>query len=102
MLEHVSPNVLEGSAGGDGAGGPAPVVIGDLRAAVERFERQAIQDALKRATGNKSRAAKELGISRFALQRKLDKYGVDKHGGRSGAKEESATENEAEEVSVED
>ena len=28
------------------------------------------------AGGNKSRAAAELGISRFALQRKLDKYGL--------------------------
>ena len=28
------------------------------------------------AGGNKSKAAKSLGISRFALQRKLDKYGI--------------------------
>jgi len=96
LLEHVSPNVLEGSTGGDGA--PTPIVMGDLRAAVERFERQAIQEALKRAGGNKSRAAKELGISRFALQRKLDKYGVDKHGARCDPKEEIETE----EMSVED
>jgi transcriptional regulator with PAS, ATPase and Fis domain len=51
------------------------VVVGDLRSAVESFERKAIDDALRRAGGNKSRAAKELGISRFALQRKLEKYG---------------------------
>ena len=40
--------------------------------------------------------AKELGISRFALQRKLDKYGVDKNGHRTEKEEES------EEVVVED
>jgi transcriptional regulator with GAF, ATPase, and Fis domain len=51
--------------------------IGDLRSSVVRFERQAIQDALDRNGGNKSRAAKELGISRFALQRKLEKYGLE-------------------------
>jgi len=47
---------------------------GDLREAVASFERDAIQSALQRHGGNKSRAAAELGISRFALQRKLDKY----------------------------
>ncbi len=51
-----------------------PVVVGDLPAAVASFEERAIEESLRRAGGNKSRAAKELGISRFALQRKLDKY----------------------------
>jgi len=49
---------------------------GDLRGAVADFERRAILDALERHLGNKSRAAAELGITRFALQRKLEKYGV--------------------------
>jgi two-component system response regulator HupR/HoxA len=77
-LEHLSPSILKGASGAEvGAAGQAtPPVIGDLRAAVASFERRAIDDALTRAAGNKSRAAKELGISRFALQRKLDKYGV--------------------------
>jgi DNA-binding NtrC family response regulator len=47
-----------------------------LRAAVASFERDAIVAALEAAGGNKSRAASELGISRFALQRKLGKYGL--------------------------
>ncbi|MEM7311211.1 MAG: sigma 54-interacting transcriptional regulator [Planctomycetota bacterium] len=77
LLEHLSPTILErvGKRDDADAGGP-PEVLGDLRAAVARFERRAIEAALSRNNGNKSRAAKELGISRFALQRKLDKYGV--------------------------
>jgi len=74
-LEHLTPGIRSREAR---AGQPAllPLVVGDLRSAVETFERTAIDEALRRASGNKSRAAKELGISRFALQRKLEKYGL--------------------------
>ncbi|HEX6883749.1 MAG TPA: sigma 54-interacting transcriptional regulator [Planctomycetota bacterium] len=76
-LEHLTAAIL--TRGAASAATPAPVlplVVGDLRSAVETFERTAIDEALRRAGGNKSRAAKELGISRFALQRKLEKYGL--------------------------
>ena len=46
------------------------------RAAVADLERRSIEAALSSAGGNKSKAASELGISRFALQRKLEKYGL--------------------------
>ena len=36
-----------------------------------------IEKALKQAGGNKSRAADMLGLSRFALQRKLEKYAIE-------------------------
>ena len=52
----------------------------DIRAAVADLEKRSIEAALLAAGGNKSRAANELGISRFALQRKLDKYGLSKSG----------------------
>jgi len=74
-LEHLSTQVLERSEGSGGREFP-PLIVGDLKEAVVRFERQAILDALERNSGNKSRAAQELGISRFALQRKMDKYGL--------------------------
>jgi DNA-binding NtrC family response regulator len=45
---------------------------------VADLERRSIETALTRARGNKSKAAADLGISRFALQRKLDKYGLGK------------------------
>ncbi|MEE2711634.1 MAG: helix-turn-helix domain-containing protein, partial [Planctomycetota bacterium] len=35
-----------------------------------------IQKALSKSGGNKTRAAELLGITRFTLQRKLDKYDV--------------------------
>jgi len=76
-IEHLTPLILQkGAAGGQGPAAVLPLVVGDLRSAVETFERTAIDEALRRAGGNKSRAAKELGISRFALQRKLEKYGL--------------------------
>ncbi|MSR45521.1 MAG: GAF domain-containing protein [Planctomycetes bacterium] len=47
-----------------------------LSGRVEALERAEIRRALEEATGNKSRAADTLGISRFALQRKLEKYRI--------------------------
>lgn len=73
-LEHLSPKILESA----GVVSSEPVnrieVDGDLRAAVANFEAGAISAALETADGNKSKAAEALGISRFALQRKIDKY----------------------------
>ena len=74
-LEQLSPQIA-GALGSAAPEAELPAVDGDLRAAVASFERRAILGALERHTGNKSRAAAELGISRFALQRKLDKYGL--------------------------
>jgi DNA-binding protein Fis len=41
---------------------------------VEQVERHEIDKALRMAENNKTRAADMLGISRFTLQRKLEKY----------------------------
>ncbi|MFT7670004.1 MAG: serine/threonine-protein kinase PknK [Planctomycetota bacterium] len=60
---------------------------GDIRAAVASLEKRSIEGALAQAGGNKSRAASLLGISRFALQRKLDKYNLGKTRSRGGADE---------------
>jgi transcriptional regulator with GAF, ATPase, and Fis domain len=49
---------------------------GDIKGAVADLERRSIEAALEQAAGNKSQAARSLGISRFALQRKLEKYGL--------------------------
>jgi transcriptional regulator with GAF, ATPase, and Fis domain len=59
--------------------GPAAAVaeggVRNLDALVEQVERDEIARALRAAAGNKTRAASLLGISRFTLQRKLEKYG---------------------------
>lgn len=43
----------------------------------ERLERESILQALKRTYGNKSITAKELGMSRATLYKKIKKYGID-------------------------
>ncbi|MEE8467571.1 MAG: sigma 54-interacting transcriptional regulator, partial [Planctomycetota bacterium] len=81
-LEHLSPAVREGRK--------APVEpprepprdrfetagVGDIRTAVADLEKRTIEATLEEMGGNKSQAARSLGISRFALKRKLEKYGL--------------------------
>jgi DNA-binding NtrC family response regulator len=75
-LEHLSAAVLERRPI-PGASSGAPVdATANIREAVADLERRSIEAALRQASGNKSKAAQLLGISRFALQRKLDKYGL--------------------------
>ncbi|MBU0755464.1 MAG: sigma 54-interacting transcriptional regulator, partial [Planctomycetes bacterium] len=60
--------------------GPIPELISkipnsvDLNTRIESIEKHEILRALGESAGNKSRAARHLGISRFTLQRKIDKY----------------------------
>ena len=43
---------------------------------LEQWEEETIREALKRANGNKSQAARALGLSRNALRYRLSKMGV--------------------------
>jgi DNA-binding NtrC family response regulator len=87
-LEHLSSGVLEGRGVRVGVDGAVEGGV-DMKSAVADLERRSIEAAMLAAGGNKSRAAAELGISRFALQRKLDKYGFDGER-RDGAAEGAA------------
>jgi transcriptional regulator with GAF, ATPase, and Fis domain len=94
-LEHLSRSVLERKSPRS-AGGP-PVLVdagGDIKSAVADLEKRSIEAALAHAAGNKSKAASELGISRFALQRKLDKYGLARVRGEKDDEEDGEPEAE--------
>ena len=54
----------------------SPDEVRDLNVLVETVEVNEIRTALRLADNNKTRAADALKISRFALQRKLEKYGI--------------------------
>ena len=66
---HLPERMLERYAGD---AGNAPQI--DVRARVAEVEREAVIDALDATNGNQTRAAKKLGISRFALIRMMDKH----------------------------
>jgi two-component system response regulator HupR/HoxA len=91
-LEHLSRSVLERRSLRAGGGPAASEPSGDIRAAVADLEKRSIEAALAAAGGNKSKAAGELGISRFALQRKLEKYGLSSKSEESAAPDATAAE----------
>jgi DNA-binding NtrC family response regulator len=47
-----------------------------LRKEVEALERERIERALSEAGGNQRQAAEKLGLSRGALLRRLEQYGI--------------------------
>ncbi|NOK24105.1 sigma-54-dependent Fis family transcriptional regulator, partial [Corallococcus carmarthensis] len=56
---------------------PAGALDGNLPEAVERLERRMIAHALAEARGNRSLAARRLGIHRQLLYSKLAQYGIE-------------------------
>ena len=49
----------------------------NLRGQVDAYERNLVLQALKRAKGNQSHAAKLLGTSQRIVNYKIQKYGID-------------------------
>jgi DNA-binding NtrC family response regulator len=47
-----------------------------MKPRVERLERALLKEALSRCTGNQTKTAEALGLSRFGLQKKLRRYGM--------------------------
>ena len=85
LPEHLSEHIQNPSLRLDESS-PLPAETGTtLTKMVQLLEETEIRRALTRADGNKSKAADLLGISRFALQRKLEKFNM-------GPQGESSTE----------
>ena len=55
---------------------PKTPSVGDLNKILNDIEKQSIIKALETTDGNKSRAAKILGINRSGLYQKLKKHGI--------------------------
>src|SRR5262249_17795409 len=72
-VEDLSPQV---AAGEPEAALESPDDLG-LKRRVERLERTLLREALHRAGGNQTQAARLLGLSRFGLQKKLRGYDLD-------------------------
>jgi DNA-binding NtrC family response regulator len=73
-----------GGAGPAAADAPAAGGVLGLKQRVEAYERGLIVDALRAARGNRSEAARRLGVSRVTLHDKLRKYGLGGGDGEAG------------------
>ena len=77
--ELLSPRVLRGAPeGGDAEALDIDTLDGTLKDKIESIEVQILRESLIRHRWNKSRAAKELGLSRVGLRSKLERYGLEK------------------------
>ena len=80
QIQENAPDISATSAASVSAASPVsaatPSESDSLYSKKEEYEKQEIQNALKKCAGNKTKAAKELGISRSLLYDKLAKYGI--------------------------
>lgn len=75
QAELLSPKILDS---GDRTKVQGARLQGKLKDALEELEKEMIREGLRRTGWNKSKLAKELGISRAGLIMKVEKYGLDK------------------------
>jgi DNA-binding NtrC family response regulator len=61
---------------GDAVGSDPAIPVSSVRMKVAEVERRAVEEALAECGGNQSRAARKLGMSRWALIRLMRKYGI--------------------------
>ncbi len=72
----LSPTVRARRRGVEVAGAAGPVPEGSLKEAVHALERRMIERALARHDGNVSAAARDLGLSRYGLHKKIERMGI--------------------------
>ena len=83
--ELISPRILLATPAGrftrngaDDDGDGVADLEGSLKARVEAMEARILRETMIRHRWNKSRAAKELGLSRIGLRNKLERYGLER------------------------
>jgi DNA-binding NtrC family response regulator len=84
-LEHVAHVVAaaatahgaDGRGNGDGAGEPAGIVLPHSGVKLDDVEQSLLRQALERTAGNRSRAARLLGITRNQIRYRIRKFGLD-------------------------
>jgi len=77
--EQLAPRIRQFKAGPAPSAEKLPVdnLGGALKERMERLEMHVVREAMQRHRGNKSRAARELGLSRVGLRGKLARYGLE-------------------------
>jgi transcriptional regulator with PAS, ATPase and Fis domain len=83
LADMLSPKIMEAN---DAVKIQGARVAGSLKDAIEDLEKDLIREGLRRTGWNKSKLAKELGISRAGLIMKVEKYGLDKRRVLAGTK----------------
>ena len=77
--ELLSPRVLRGAQSDESPCiGCMVAGEGTLKARVQTIEMEILRESLVRHHWNKSRAARELGLSRVGLRSKLERYGLER------------------------
>jgi serine/threonine-protein kinase PknK len=77
-VEHLSDDI---AASGGRTGRDGTLTLHDH---VEALERRLVVEALRRANGNQTHAAKALGVSRFGLQKMMRRLSIEPGGARAG------------------
>jgi len=99
-VEHLSfarPGLMGSAGARDAGGGPDYVpAIPPEGLSLETLERELILQALERAGGNKSRAARLLGLTRRTLYSRMEKHGLREPGAAEEPGDEAAAESAAE------
>jgi DNA-binding NtrC family response regulator len=74
----LSPHVVAPVRGDDGEGGAGTgLATLELMPNLDRLERRLITEALSRAGGNRTQAARLLGVSRNGLAIKMERLGIE-------------------------
>ena len=75
--DRILPGDLSETIRGEAGIGSGVRRTGTLKSVVVQIEKEMIANTLKRTDGNRTHAARALGISRWGLVQKIEKYEID-------------------------